>query len=215
MDHSFSSDSVAEMQRRLASCQKYIDALGKGCLSDDKTNTLLDAAMQQIELCCIRMRHLCEHIRPPTEWQRSGRFIHREIFGSVTVSENNWVDIRLDALLPHCTVIGGTQYVADSITRLLDHYSACARELPMFDKAYVAIAEHCSPVHNGAFDQDNKGFKGVINALKGRLFRDDDQFELALGLFTVEDWEECCHVYVIPFEDVADFMTEFTERIGS
>lgn len=58
---------------------------------------------------------------------------------------------------------------------------------------------------SGAFDNDNKGFRGVINALKGRLFPDDNQFELALGLFTVMDEESCCHIYVAPFDEAGDF----------
>ena len=66
--------------------------------------------------------------------------------------------------------------------------------------------EHRPDAGCGAFDHDNKGFKAVVNALKGRLFYDDNQFELSLGLFTVQDEESCCHIYVLPFEEAGDFL---------
>ena len=80
---------------------------------------------------------------------------------------------------------GGTQYVFDTVTRLLNNYRKSGGVIPCYDKAYMAIVEHCPMDRSGTFDNDNKGFRGAVNALKGRLFRDDNQFELALGLFTV------------------------------
>ncbi|MDD6236683.1 MAG: hypothetical protein PUB00_04815 [Clostridiales bacterium] len=69
-----------------------------------------------------------------------------------------------------------------------------------------AIIEHCNFECSEGFDHDNKGFKAVQNALKGRLFPDDDQFELSLGLFTVLDPEMSCHIYIMPESDASDFM---------
>ena len=66
--------------------------------------------------------------------------------------------------------------------------------------------EHCNFECSEVFDHDNKGFKAVQNALKGRLFPDDDQFELSLGLFTVLDSEMSCHIYIMPESDASDFM---------
>lgn len=120
--------------------------------------------------------------------------------------DTGWMDIRLSALLPHCRVSGGTQYITDTITRLLDAFQAAGGELPLWDKAFTAIVEHRLDAGCGAFDHDNKGFKAVVNALKGRLFPDDNQFELSLGLFTVQDEESCCHIYVLPFEEAGDFL---------
>lgn len=53
-----------------------------------------------------------------------------------------------------------------------------------YDQAFLAIVEHCDVETCRAFDHDNKAFQSVINALKGRVFPDDNQFELSLGLFT-------------------------------
>lgn len=208
MNTEITSKAITDMQHHLDACNKYLNELSKGYRSPEKCNTLIDATMHQIELCCIDMRTLCEKIRPRLPSFRFGTatYNHKEIYGSVTLMENGWLDIRMNALLPHCKVVGGTQYVYDTVTRLLNRFNNAGGEIPCFDKAYLAIVEHGPENCAATFDNDNKGFKGVINALKGRVFRDDNQYELALGLFTILDEDTCCHVYVTPFEDAADFL---------
>lgn len=202
-----SQKAISGMQHHLEACSKYLNALAQGYRSPEKCNTLLDAAMQQVELCCIDMRLLCEKARPrkTVAAAPSGKYHHKTIYGEVNILDNGWVDIRMNALLPHCKVVGGTQYVSDTVIRLLDEFCNEGGELPCFEKAYIAIVEHCPENCSGAFDQDNKGFKGVINALKGRLFHDDNQFELALGLFTFVDEDPHCHIYVSPYDEAGDF----------
>ncbi len=208
MDREIHDKHITTMQHHLDAADKYLGELAKGYRSTEKCNTLLDAAMQQIELCCIDMRNLCERIRPKWPKYKFGYacYNQKEIYGEVTLMDNGWLDIRLNALLPHCKVVGGTQYVCDSITRLLDSFAASGGKIPFFEKAYMAIVEHCNTSTAETFDNDNKGFRGVVNALKGRLFKDDNQFELALGLFTVIDDDTCCHIYIMPFEDAGDFV---------
>lgn len=205
--------AVADMRQHLNTCNQYLTALEKGYRSPEKCNTLLDAAMQQIELCCIDMRLLCERTRPYLPDLRFGtvKYNHKAIYGEVNLMDNGWLDIRLNALLPHCKIVGGTQYVSDTIIRLLNHFRQDGGEVPHFEKAYLAIVEHCPENCTGAFDHDNKGFKGVINALKGRVFQDDNQFELAMGLFTVVDEDPHCHIYVMPFEEAGDFHYQLTD----
>lgn len=206
---------ITDMRRHIDACSKYIDALAKGYRSPEKVNTLLDAAMNQVELCCIDLRQLCEKTRSPIQNINldNANYYHSEISGTVTKMDNGWLDIRLNALLPHCKTVGSTKYVSDTITRLLDHFCASGGELPMFDKAYLAIVEHCNKDCSGAFDHDNKGYKGVINTLKGRLFPDDDKFELSLGLFTVIDEDVCCHVYVTPYEEAGDLLYQMSAEM--
>ena len=208
MDVEMTKNAIIGMRRHLDACYQYLQELERGYQSPEKINTLLDAAMQQAELCCLDMRILCEKARPviPDYPLGQNRFKHKEIYGEVCGLENDWIVIRLNTLLPHCKVMGGTQYVSDTITRLLDNYVRSGDVLPHFEKAYVAIVEHCPFNTANVFDSDNKGFKGVINALKGRLFNDDNQFELALGLFSVLDEETCCHIYVTPFEEAGDLL---------
>lgn len=120
MDIGYINNSITTMQHHLDAANKYLNELAKGYRSAEKQNTLLDAAMQQVELCCIDMRNLCEKSRPNIPTYGNRVYNSKEIFGEVTQLDNGWIDIRLNALLPHCRMIGGTQYVFDSITRLLD-----------------------------------------------------------------------------------------------
>lgn len=207
MERNITEKAISGMQHHLEACGKYLAELAKGYRSSEKCNTLLDAAMQQVELCCIDMRLLCEKARPrlPDFRFGAGKYNHKTIYGEVNLLDNGWLDVRLNALLPHCKIVGGTQYVSDTITRLLNSFQEGGGELPHYEKAYVAIVEHCPENCSGAFDHDNKGFKGVINALKGRLFEDDNQFELALGLFTVVDEDPHCRIYVTPYDEAGDF----------
>ncbi len=171
--------------------------------------------MQKIEITCISMRRLCEEVRPALPNFRLGyaNYHTKEISGEVTLMDTGWLDIRLNALLPHCKTIGGTEYITDTITRLLDRFHSAGGEIPTFDKAFVAIVEHSPMDTSGAYDHDNKGFKAVINALKGRLFSDDNQFEMSLGLFTVQDEDSCCHIYVTPFELAGDFLYQIADEL--
>lgn len=83
----------------------------------------------------------------------------------------------------------------------------------MFEKAFLAIVEHSPLDAAGAYDNDNKGFRAVVNALKGRLFPDDNQFEMSLGLFTVQEEDSCCHIYVMPFESAGDFLYQMADEL--
>lgn len=205
---------ITDIQRHIEACSSYIASLAQGYRSPEKVNTLLDAAMQQIETSCIEMRRLAEEIRPALPNRKSGygNYHSKEIFGEITLLDNGWLDIRLEALLPHCKTVGGGQYVTDSITRLLNKFKADGGEIPVFEKAFLAIVEHCPMNAAATFDHDNKGFKAVINALKGRLFQDDDQFELSLGLFTVQDEDVCCHIYVTPYDEAGDFLYQLSDQ---
>lgn len=210
-----SNKHITEMQRQIDACCAYINTLSKGCQSPEKINTLLDAAMQKIECACINMRRLCEEVRPTLPSNRLGHVNYhtKDISGEVTLMDTGWIDIRMNALLPHCKTYGGTEYIRDTIDRLLNKFKKSGGEIPMFDKAFLAIVEH-SPINStGAFDHDNKGFKSVINALKGRMFPDDNQFEMSLGLFTVQDEDACCHIYAMPFESAGDFLYQMSDEL--
>lgn len=198
-------DKLLEIQRQIDTASQAVDTLMKGFQSPDKINALLDMAMQQMETSCIAMRRICEQVRPQTPPQKTKNYYSKTLFGEITLMDTGWVHIKLNTLLPHYKVLGGTQYVTDCIIRLLDRLSQEGGQLPIFGKAYVAIIDHCEIARCDVFDDDNKSFRAVINALKGRLFPDDNQFELSLGLFTTLDTEACCHIYILPEQDVTDF----------
>ena len=55
------------------------------------------------------------------------------------------------------------------------------------------------------YDEDNKGWKAVSNALKGRIVPDDDQYTLSVCLLSQRSPETQCHIYVLPERDAGDF----------
>lgn len=134
-----SEKAIQDMQRQVDACSSYIDALARNsCRSPEKVNTMLDAAMQKIELCCIELRRICEINRPasnPVLFAQSSYYA-KEIYGEVTLMDTGWLDIRLNALLPHCRFSGGTQYISDTITRLLKRFRDTGGELPFFQKSF-------------------------------------------------------------------------------
>lgn len=196
---------LKEIQQQIDAAARAVDTLMKGYRSPDKANALLDMAMQQMENSCIAMRRICEQVRPMAPPRKGKNYYTKSLFGEITLMDTGWVHIKLNTLLPHYKVLGGTQYVTDCITRLLDKLAQEGGQLPVFSRAYVAIVDHCEVSRCDVFDDDNKGFRAVLNALKGRLFPDDNQFELSLGLFTELDTEACCHIYILPEQDVTDF----------
>lgn len=194
------------MKQKVQSAEKNIDALIESARSPVKFNTLIDSAMQQMELACIEMRRIAEAIRPQSDDVLASERSTKTIYGSIDFTNEGWLHIKLNTLLPHYKVLGGTQYISDSISRLLDIFVSKGAVLPCYKKAFLGIIEHCSVNCCEAFDSDNKGYKAVINTLKARVFEDDNQFELSLGLFTVDDRENYCNIYVLPMEDAAKFM---------
>lgn len=194
------------MKQKVQTAVQKIDALLLSARSPMKFNTLVDSAMQQMELACIEMRRIVETIRPKEALISYNDNSASTIYGSVNLTKEGWVHIKLNTLLPHYKVLGGTQYISDSISRLLNAFVEAGNKLPCFDKAFLAIVEQCSVDCCEAYDSDNKGYKAVINSLKGRLFEDDNQFELSLGLFSVLNDENNCHIYVLPSEDASKFL---------
>ena len=58
----------------------------------------------------------------------------------------------------------------------------------------LVIDEHSEIAGRRVFDQDNKGWKAVCNALKGRAIPDDDQYTLAVSLLATPSTENVCHI---------------------
>ena len=86
-------------------------------------------------------------------------------------------------------------------------------KLPYFQRAMLVIDEHSSTEGRHIYDSDNKGWKAVSNALKGRLFPDDDQYTLALSLLSTRSTENVCHITLLDLADAADFFALFTRGI--
>jgi hypothetical protein len=126
------------------------------------------------------------------------------ISGKASVNEYGWLHIELNTLLPHCRYTAPA-YLADTITRLLNEYETHGRPLPRFDSAVLIFDEHCDIESRTVYDQDNKGWKAIPNALKGRLIPDDDQFTLHVCLLSTRSKDVSCHIWLIPQRDAGDF----------
>ena len=163
----------------------------------------IDDYLCEIESLCVRSRVLldgCSRAYVVSDCH-SGDVITK-IAGSIEVTPEGWLHITLNTLLPNCRR-RVSSYIGDTICRLMD---GCAEELPNFDRAFLAIVEYCNYEKHNALDNDNKGWKMIPNALKGRVIADDSQFILSVGLFAKLADDARCEIYVLPPEDGADFM---------
>lgn len=129
-----------------------------------------------------------------------------EIAGHVEILCGDWLHICLNTLLPHCR-FQSPNWLTDTIRRLLDHYEAQGKPLPRYKRALLVIDEHSSIGGRHVFDQDNKGWKAVSNALKGWVIEDDDQYTLNLALVSKMSKETACHITLLEQRDAADFFS--------
>ena len=207
-------EKLKKISGHIYSAQKAIEHLiSSGNISSDKQNSMLDITLSQFETTVVEMRKLAESYRPKAVEIKRKTCHSKAVFGEVEITDTGWLHIKLYTLLPGNRLIESSNYISDSITRLIDGFVKTGGKLPFYEKAFLAIIERCSYENRSSFDNDNKGYKAVQNALKGRLFRDDNQFELSIGLFSELDDEAACHIYVMPENEVSDFfcMRQFDE----
>lgn len=135
--------------------------------------------------------------RPPTPYCA--------VAGHVEKLGYSWLHIRLNTLLPHCRY-QTPLWLTDTIRRLLDGFEAGGNTVPYFrERAMLVIDEHSEIAGRRVFDQDNKGWKAVCNALKGRAIPDDDQYTLAVSLLATPSTENVCHITLMDLHDASDF----------
>lgn len=185
-------------------------------MNPNKLQKTLEQTMEHFERSTLELRQLCEWYSPGV-----GGFAHKpvlpavDIAGSVESFGYDWLHITLHTLLPHCRY-QTPNWLSDTIRRLLDGYEACGKELPFYSRAMLVIDEHTSIEGRHIYDQDNKGWKAVSNAVKGRLIPDDDQHTLAVALLSTQDTKcECCHISLLPLEDAHDFFAAHSSDYAS
>ena len=159
-----------------------------------------------LERAAILSRNALERLRPCVEFPQNGKpaLPEQPVYGTIRLFNGYWLHIRLETLLPHCR-FQVPAYLGDTLARLLDGFVKSGARLPYYNKALLVIDEHCDCRSRTVYDQDNKGWKAVSNALKGRLFPDDDQFTLGVALLSSESDTPHCNIYVLPAEDAEVF----------
>ena len=165
-----------------------------GQMNPNKLQKTLEQTMEQFEAATLELRKLCERYAPG-----SGGFAKKPILpsmdvtGSVEAFGYGWLHITINTLLPHCRY-----------------------QSPNWLSAMLIIDEHTAMEGRHIFDQDNKGWKAVSNAIKGRLIPDDDQHTLAVALLsTAVQSQECCHITVLPLSDAHDFFSAHSSDYAS
>ena len=189
---------------------KATQCISKMLMSNSRSPNVISRQMDdylcELENLCVKSRATVEKYRPFCE-PRSVNEVNtniQNICGGAEVTDKGWLHITLNTLLPNCKYrVSG--YIGDTISRLL---SSCGYELPYFEKAFMAIIEYCNYDNHNALDNDNKGWKMIPNALKGRVIEDDTQFNLSIGLFTKVSENIHCEIYVMAPEDAAEFMED-------
>jgi hypothetical protein len=170
----------------------------------DKVKQTLSSANYEIESASLGILELCKR----ADADLSGGFLDLAS-GFIEQMGNDWLRIRLNMPLPNTHNNRGIKTVSNTINNLLNGYTQCQGSLPQYTNTFVAIIEHRKRGGGGVlstFDHDNKGFKAVPNALKGRVFGDDNQFEMSLGLFTRESADDIfTEIYVLPMSDLPTF----------
>lgn len=187
-----------------------------GNTDPDKIQRTLESTADQFERATLELRRLCEQASPGTGgYVRKPRLASIQIAGSVEMLEYTWLHIQINTLLPHCRYQTPT-WLTDSIHRLLDGYEASGRQPPFYKNRAALVIEEYSDIENRKiFDQDNKGYKAVSNALKGRLFPDDNQYDLGLVLLSRRSSDCVTHITVLDMEDLGQFLSSYvTAPIG-
>lgn len=177
-----------------------------GQMNPNKLQKTLEQTMDHFERSTIELRRLCERNATGVGgFARKNSLPPVEVTGYVEQFGYGWLHITLNTLLPHCRY-QSPNWLSDTISRLLDTYEAGGKKLPFYKRAMLVIDEHSDIAGRHIFDQDNKGWKAVSNAIKGRLIPDDDQYTLAVTLLStkVRD-EDKCHITLLDLADAADF----------
>ena len=167
----------------------------------------LETAISQFERATLELRRICESYETPvSSGGKMPPVPAREITGSVETLENNRLHICVNTLLPSCRY-RAAEWLSDTIRRLLDSYEQSGQTLPYYSRALMVIEEHSEISGRKVFDQDNKGWKAVSNAVKGRLIPDDDQYTLGIALLSVRSAENACHIIMMDADNAGDFFT--------
>ena len=174
----------------------------------------LEQTLGRFELATVELRQLCERYMPPVgSVGKKPAIPRRDVTGSVELIEFHWLHITIHTLLPSAAYQTPV-WLSDTIRRLLDEYESGGHSLPYYRDALMVIEERSDIDGRRVFDQDNKGFKTVSNAIKGRLIPDDDQYTLGVALLSTRSSENACHITLLDSADTADFFALRTGDYG-
>ena len=203
---------MEEYKTKLKSLQndtiKVMQCLSRLLISNSESKGTIekgiDDYLYELENLCIKSRTILEEYKPKRNFKEmmyeTGKI--SDVYGSIEVTFEGWIHISLNTLLPSGKY-KISNYIGDTLSCLFKSYED---DLPYFEKAFLAIVEYCNYQNHNSLDNDNKGWKMIPNAIKGRVIPDDNQFILSVGLFAKESENPHSEIYVLPPEDSANFM---------
>ena len=137
-----------------------------GQMSRKKLEQTLEQTAGFFEKAALEIRQLCERYAPGSfSFGRKPSAPLEMPTGHVNLAGCGWVHIQLDTLLPHCRY-ESPAWLTDTIRYMLTQYMTVANFPLRFKRMLLVIEEHSSIPGRHAYDQDNKGWKAVSNALK-------------------------------------------------
>ena len=202
---------AAQMQKLIGDAFSKTGGLvtlaNSGQENTDKIQRMLEQTMEEFERATMTLRTLCERNRPPdTGVSRRPVLPAREVTGYVESLNYGWLHICVNTLLPSCRYLAPAWF-SDTIIRLLDDYESGGSALPYYRQALMVIEEHSDVPQRKVYDQDNKGWKAISNAVKGRLIPDDDQYTLGVALLSTRSSENACHITLMDRADASDYFS--------
>ena len=172
-----------------------------------KLRQYMETAMNLFERSTLELRQICEKYAETSNIPgKKAPIPAREVTGSVEITGYDWLHIRVNTLIPSSR-FRAAEWFSDTIRRLLDDFEQSGQKLPYYSQALLVIEERTEISGRRAFDQDNKGWKAVSNAIKGRLIPDDDQFTLGVCLLSTWSGENVCHITLLDASDAGAFFT--------
>ena len=202
-------EDVARIQQLIGSSFNATGGLAVlangGQMQPTKLSKVLEQTVGSFETAAVELRRLCEKYMPPVDGiGKKPAVPFREVTGSVEMIEYQWLRIRINTLLPS-VAYQTPLWLSDTIRRLLDEYESGGHGLPYYRNALMVIEEHSNVAGRRVFDQDNKGWKSISNAIKGRLIPDDDQYTLGVALLSSRSSENACTITLLDSADATDF----------
>lgn len=176
-----------------------------GQMSQKKLEQTLEQTAGFFEKAALEIRQLCERYAPGSfSFGRKPSAPLEMPTGHVNLAGCGWVHIQLDTLLPHCRYESPV-WLSDTIRYMLIKYMTVTDFSLRFKRMLLVIDEHSSMPGRHVYDQDNKGWKAVSNALKGLVIEDDDQYHLSVVLLSQQSCENICHISLVLPESAEDF----------
>lgn len=176
-----------------------------GRLREEKLQLTLEETAQYFEAATLTLRAICERHMPGVGgYGKPEELRYQHPSGHIEIAGAGWVHMQLDTLLPHCRYLPAA-WLTDTVRRLLNAYMQHTHFRLHFKQLLLIIDEHSDVDGRHVFDQDNKGWKAVSNALKGLVIDDDDQYHLSVHMMSSRSAENVCHISLVLPESAEDF----------